>query len=681
MRHQNFVKKRAFAFRQWTRKSYAVFNSLKLLIKISVMSVAYTIVNPVQKTQAQSDTTQSIKKIELDEVEVGGQRTPVVYSQLARVVSVVTRSEIEQAPVLSANDLLKYIPQVDIRQRGVNGVQADISIQGGSFDQTLILLNGINLTDPQTGHYNLNLPINLESIDRIEILKGPASRVYGANAFSGAVNFITGQNQNNQIKASLTGGDFGLYQGALSVNQHSHKFHNFLSVSKNKSDGYIHNTDYNLSNVYYYGKALINKQSQIGLQFGYAQKKYGANNFYSPKYANQFENTNTYFGSINAETGEKIKLTPSLYWRRNYDHYLLDYTNPNGYQNFHYTDVWGSGINSNFQTLFGKTSIGIDYRKEIIFSTNLGYPLDHSKKIPGEDSIRYTKRDTRENISLYFEHNIYFNHFSASTGLMANHNTKLSGIEFYPGVDMSYQIKSPIKWYASFNRSLRMPSFTDLYYKGPQNRGNPYLKPEQALTVESGFKLSNKGVKGNLSYFHRWGTNIIDWIKYPNPDSIWFTTNYTKLNTNGIEFSLTIKPRDIIASAFFVDEVNLSYSFTSISKKKTEFDSYYALDNLKNKVVVCLIHSIWKKLGAMWCLTWQDRNGIFNKYDPDTKTSVETPYKPFFLFDGKIYWKTRIIKLFLEATNVFNVNYFDIGNIAQPGRWFKGGIEVNVGWK
>jgi iron complex outermembrane receptor protein len=226
-----------------------------------------------------------------------------------------------------------------------------------------------------------------------------------------------------------------------------------------------------------------------------------------------------------------------------------------------------------------------------------------------------------------------------------------------------------------------MPSFTDLYYKGPQNRGNPYLKPEQALTVESGFKLSNKGVKGNLSYFHRWGTNIIDWIKYPNPDSIWFTTNYTKLNTNGIEFSLTIKPRDIIASAFFVDEVNLSYSFTSISKKKTEFDSYYALDNLKNKVVVCLIHSIWKKLGAMWCLTWQDRNGIFNKYDPDTKTSVETPYKPFFLFDGKIYWKTRIIKLFLEATNVFNVNYFDIGNIAQPGRWFKGGIEVNVGWK
>jgi len=133
---------------------------------------------------------------------------------------------------------------------------------------------------------------------------------------------------------------------------------------------------------------------------------------------------------------------------------LLDYTNPNGYQNFHYTDVWGSGINSNFQTLLGKTSIGIDYRKELIFSTNLGYPLDHSKKIPGVDSIRYTKRDMRENISLYFEHNIYFNHFSASAGLMANHNTKLSGIGFYPGIDMSYQIKAPIKWYASFNRSL-----------------------------------------------------------------------------------------------------------------------------------------------------------------------------------------------------------------------------------
>ena len=166
MRSKNYVKKRAHAFRQWTRKPYAVFNSLKLSIKISVMCVAYTLVNPVQECKAQTDSTQIATQHELDEVEVTGQRAPVVHSQMARVVSVITRSEVEQAPAFCISDLLKNVPQVDIRQRGPLGAQADVSIQGGSFDQTLILLNGVNLSDPQTGHHNLNLPLELSSIDR-----------------------------------------------------------------------------------------------------------------------------------------------------------------------------------------------------------------------------------------------------------------------------------------------------------------------------------------------------------------------------------------------------------------------------------------------------------------------------------------------------------------------------------
>lgn len=683
MKSKNYVKKRSYAFRQWTRKPYAVFNSLKLTIKISVMCVAYTLINPVQECKAQADSTQVATQHELDEVEVTGQRAPVVHSQMARVVSVITRSEIEQAPAFGINSLLKSVPQVDVRERGVNGVQADVSIQGGSFDQTLILLNGVNFTDPQTGHHNLNLPLDLNSVDRIEVLKGPGSRVYGANAFSGAINFVTGLETSNYVKSSQIMGDFGLYQGSISVNQHNQNFHNFISASKSQSNGYIHNTNYDSKNLFYHGKTIL-KQSNIGYQFGYSTKEFGSNSFYSPSFPNQYEYTDTYLASINAETNiASVKLTPLVYWRRNYDHYILRYENPKYYQNFHYSDVYGTSLNSTFTSSLGKTSLGFEYRKEIIYSNNLGKPLAVTKKIPGQDSIRYTKSDWRENLSLYGEQNIYLNKFSASIGAMANRNTKLSKLEIYPGIDLGYRLSKPVKWYVSVNRSLRLPTFTDLYYTGPPSAGNPDLKPEKAWTIESGLKFSQKGFESHLSYFHRWGTNIIDWVK-DKDSTVWHSLNFNKLNTDGIELFTQINLNEIVSPAFFIKEVTLSYSFTNITRNSDTLDSYSALDNLKHKLVVGVTHSIWKNLGATWFINWQDRNGTYNnysRYNPVTKTSPPNPYKSFLLVDGKVFYTTKAIKAFAEVSNIFNVNYVDIGNITQPGRWFKLGIELKVGWK
>ena len=683
MKSKNYVKKGSYAFRQWTRKPYGVFNSLKLSIKISVMCIAYTLINPVQETKAQTDSTQSANQHELDEVEVSGQRAPVVHSQMARVVSVITRSDIEQAPVLCFNDLLKSVPQVDVRQRGANGVQTDVSIQGGSFDQTLILLNGINLTDPQTGHHNLNLPLDLNSIDRIEVLKGPASRVFGANAFSGAINFVTGLETSNYVKTSQILGDFGLYQGSLTVNQHNQNFQNFISVSKSQSNGYIHNTNYDARNLFYHGKTFL-KQGTIGYQFGYTTKEFGSNSFYSPSYPNQYEYTDTYLASVNGETKiSSVKITSSAYWRRNYDHYILDYTKPAFYQNFHFTDVYGANINSTLSSSLGKTSLGLEYRKEIIYSTRLGKPLEESVKIPGEDSLRYTYGRWRENLGIFLEHNIYLDKFSASAGLMANRNSRIDNIELYPGIDMGYQLVKPIKFYSSINRSLRLPTYTDLYYSGPQNIPNPNLKPEKAWTLETGFKYDLQGISGNVSYFHRWAYDVIDWVRKTSADK-WTTVNYTKLNTDGIELSARITPREINVLPQFIKEITFSYSFSTISKVKDTLNSNYALDNLKHKLVGGLTHSIWKKLSASWTINWQDRNGTYDdysRYNPATKTSPPNPYKSFMLVDGKVFYTTKFIRAFIETSNIFNVDYFDLGNIVQPGRWFKVGLEVKVGWK
>ena len=117
---------------------------------------------------------------------------PGIASESLRIVTTLTRNDIANLPVRSINELLDYVPGIDVRSRGTNGVQADITMRGGTFDQVIILLNGINITDPQTGHQNLDLPVDISVIDRIEVLQGTALNVFGLSAFSGAINIITG---------------------------------------------------------------------------------------------------------------------------------------------------------------------------------------------------------------------------------------------------------------------------------------------------------------------------------------------------------------------------------------------------------------------------------------------------------------------------------------------------------
>ncbi len=676
-RNNNYI--RTVNFRRWTRKSFAIFNSLHIVIKICVVSVAYSLLRPCQPATAQVDSSKISKTTELEEIEVSGQREPVIASQVSRIVTVISKNEIEQAPYINVNDLLRLVPQVDIHQRGPNGAQADISIEGGTFDETLILLNGINITNPQTGHYNLVLPLDIESIGRVEVLKGPASRVYGTNAFCGAVNFITGLDTVNYAKASLTGGDFGLWRESLTANLHSNHFTNFISVSEGKSDGYIYNTDYKYGNLYYTGKAIYN-QGSLAIQTGYTDNAYGANNFYavSAESNNQFDHTTTYFGSITGETGKVLKTKPYLYWHRNYDHYEFIRQDPGVYQNFHFTDVYGAGINSTYFNQLGKTSLGIDYRNEIIHSTNLGLTTPDSIRVANEN-IYYDKMASRYNLSFFAEHVVNISNLSVALGIMANYNSKIGGIKFYPGSDISYKLNKIVKVYTSVNNSLRLPTFTDLYYNGPQAKGNSTLQPEQAWTFESGLKFINGAYSGNITYFNRWGKNIIDWVLAPNSGGTWNAIQYPSLITSGVEIAGNIFPQYVFGKDYFIEQIHLSYSFTSLSKSADSIRSNYALDNLRYKFVIQVNHRIIKNLEASWQFSYQKRNGNYGQYNANSNPAwTILPYNPFMLLDGKISYKFKFIKIFAEATNILNQKYFDMGNIPQPGRWFKAGLEVCI---
>ncbi len=676
---QNHDAQTILNFRKWGRKNYSSFLTLNKQVVISVLSVVYFLSTPVLSLATVQDTSEVKMEYDLDEIEVSAQRSPAMYSQVARIISVIESKEIEAAPAQSVQDLLEYIAGVDVRQRGTEGVQADISVRGGTFDQTLILLNGINITDPQTGHHNLNLPVSLAQIERIEILEGPAARVYGPNAFSGAINIITKQLHANSIQASVAGGSFAYFDGNLSGTFQTGKMSHLLAFNKKRSDGYIDNTDFDELNAFYSNQLSSNKGT-LKFQVGASEKGFGANSFYTPKYPNQYEATKTLFTSVRWEGNGKIHLTPVVYYRRHQDRFELFRDNPASWytgHNYHLTNVYGANLNSWIKWDWGKTAFGVEYRSEHILSNVLGTDLDEPVNVPGEDA-QFTKSDDRNTVSGFFEHAAYVGNWTLTAGLMANYISDSDlGINVFPGIDASYRISDGLKFYSSYNTSLRMPTFTDLYYSGPTNIGNPALNPEKSATIEGGIKLNRELVRGHAIVFYRRGTDIIDWVKTES-DEVWQPQNLTEVNNFGLEVQTQFLFRNVFGNNY--PNLQLNYLHNNLEKIESGFISNYVLDNLKNKMVASVNQQISKNLNIDLRCVYQDRDGTYTKFENMVSVG-EVNYDPFWVFDGKISFKQKGFTLFATINNIFDVEYNDIGNVIQPGRWLKTGITYKFDFK
>jgi iron complex outermembrane receptor protein len=672
--NRSFNRASVFTFKRWGRKSYSLFSVIKKPVRIGVLLAVYTTVSNPEYGFAQTDTTKVSMEYNLDEVKVSAQRAPVTFSQVARIVSVIGREEIEAAPVQSIQELLEYALSVDVRQRGVHGVQADISVRGGSFDQTLILLNGINITDPQTGHHSLDLPVSLKNIQRIEILEGPAARVFGPNAFSGAINIITGSQGKTNLKVDVSAGQHQLTDANISGNLNTGSYHQFLAFNRISSDGYIDNTDFKTWNGFYQSR-LDTKPGILDFQVGHTNKAFGANSFYSATYPNQFEETKTTFASVKYETGTKLHINPSVYWRRHQDRFELFRNDaPSWYKghNYHLTDVFGSNLNAWFPSILGKTAFGAEIRTENVWSNVLGETLTTPIEVPGEDGQFFTKSYSRTTISYFAEHSVYLKKLTLSGGAMTNWISDLGfGWNIYPGLDAAYAISEHYKISGSVNSSLRMPTFTDLFYTGPTNIGNPDLKPEKSVTYEGSIKVGYTGFSGHAGMYHRRGKNLIDWVR-ENETEKWQPQNLTRINSTGLEFSGTFFPEKIWKKSFPITKFGLNYSYTTLDKEKEYFFSNYVLDNLKHKFDAELDHKIWKKMKGSWRITYQDRNGM--------RTQTES-YKPFWLVNTRIMWKTPATEIYAMASNLFDTKYYDHGPVEQPGRWISIGISHQISFK
>ena len=666
-------------FRRYSNRSYAVFSTLKSPVSIGVMTVAMLASAPVSGISAQTAEKNNAgeKLYELEEVEVTGSRVPLTVSQAARIVTVLDREAIAAAPVQSINDLLKYAAGVDVRQRGDMGVQTDISIRGGTFDQITILLNGINNCDPQTGHNAADFPVELSEIERIEVLEGPAGRVYGTSSLVGAINIVTRTAKDSGAEVFADGGSYGYFKGGAIVSHVKNGLSNQVSGSYSRSDGFSRskagnlNADFKYARLFYQGR-YENDQVDVRWHAGFTNKDYGANTFYSTLSDEQFEYVRKYYTAVQAETkGDVYHFKPSVYWNRSDDRFEFYRGMPEKSPfNYHQTDVYGVNLNNYIQTFLGKTAFGAEFRNEGVRSTSLGEPLNSPVKVPGADAD-FTLGLNRTNLSFHLEHNIVLRRFTLSAGVIAVKNTgNEMKFRFYPGVDASYQFARDWKVYASYNTSLRMPTFTELYYSVGGHKADKYLKPEEMQAVEVGVKYLRPGIRGTLSLYRYHGTDMIDWIKdiSQGDDAPWQSVNHAVINTMGAEASVLVDIRELMQRDAFVRSVNLSYSYIDQDKETTpNLQSKYALEYLRHKFVAQANLRIWKLLEMNVSYRWQDRMGNYQK------GNSMVPYEPYSLVDARLSWNAPQYKIYVEGNNLLNKTYYDHGNIPQPGIWVRAG--------
>lgn len=618
----------------------------------------------------------SIKTIDLNDTEVTGTRAPMPADKAVRLVQVIDRKTIEGISAHSVNDLLKMVAGVDVRQRGGFGVQTDIGVNGGTEDQLTVLLNGINISNPHTGHLTMDLPVSVDDIERIEVIEGGASRVYGSQAFAGAINIVTKHEGKSMLGAHVNGGSYGTVGANANVNVVSGQFTNRISGGYTRSDGGTYNDDFNKANGYWNG-TFHSDHFKAALQAGASTMNYGANTFYGTGSTSQYEEDRRYLAAASAEYTGKVNVPAQVYWNRSLDHYVWWRNRPEDYQNFHQTNVYGANVGANTSWVLGKSAIGIELRRENILSTRLGKELDekdqHKYKVPGHDAY-YKYKDGRTNLGIYAEHNFIIENVTLSLGVLANHNTSVDGgMRFYPGVDLSWRL-GEVKLFASFNQSLRTPTYTDLYYNGPGLLGNSQLKPEKSTDWHLGMSYTGNAASAQVKAFYRKGTDMIDWVKYEGA-KVYSTAN-SDIDNIGAEALVAMDLSNIWSQQNILKNLTFGYCYNYKHRVNEEQAANYAsrMTFLRHKLTASLSHNIIDHLSAQWDFVLKNREGEFD----NVKTGKTQSYGTFGTLDLKLQWQQPRYTLYVQGNNLTGHKYYDFANIQQPGFWFMGGVKMNI---
>ena len=526
---------------------------------------------------------------DLDEVVVLSSKLDLPFSKNFRTVNIISSEDIKNSPVTNVSDLLQEITGIDVRRRGVGGVQGDLYIRGGGFDQTLLLVDGMKMDDAQTGHHTLNMILPLYLIERVEIIKGPAARIFGQNAFNGAINIVTkdleGQKRTVHMKLNeLSYGSFEQKNISLSTKITAENIKSLISYSGNRSDGYRHNTDFKRNN--YFVKTSFNtNKSPVNIIASFNENKFGANGFYaSPSATEQYEETQaSLLGVTTTINSEKLSITPRLYWRRGQDEYIYIRDNPSVYRNLHKTNKVSAELSGSYFSKSGITGFGVDLSTVNISSNNLG---EH-------------KRTT---VNLFADHTfqLFDEKLFISPGIALSYFSDMS-FHSFPGIDLGYNVSSDFKIYSNIGKTYRIPTYTDLYYSDRTTVGNENLNPESATSTELGLKYNSSNFKFSAALFNRSAKNIIDYVKSSEND-LWKAENIGSLTTKGYEFDISYS----FKSSYDLSNVNsISIGYTNIRDDNYVTDinfSKYSLNSLKHHLISKLNLKYIKNINHQLCI-------------------------------------------------------------------------------
>lgn len=558
----------------------------------------------------------------LDEVIVSSPRIELSMGQQSRSVITITAKEISESGANTLIDVLSDVAGIELRSRGAQDVQSDIYIRGGGFDQVLLLIDGIKVDNPQTGHHTLNAILPIEMIERVEVLKGAAGRVYGQNAFSGAINIVTKTPSTEDLKVTLSGGSFDYQKAALFATDQRESSSHTLYAETISSDGYRYNTDYYNQN-YLWKSSWKTDQEPIELLASFNNRRFGANGFYaSPTFTDQFEATQSSLLGLTTSINGNWHIKPKLYWKRGQDEFILFKNDPSIYRNMHITNKLGAEVNATKKHALGTTGIGFELAHVSIRSNNLG---EHARTLAHG----------------YLEHRFVSNRWDVTPGFSVSHYNDQDTF-FYPGIDIGFQINGDSRLFFNSGYTYRIPTYTDLYYNDPTTVGNESLIPEKALTTELGFRHRQNNWKLSISLFQRDAKNYIDYVVLAGEER-WQATNIDQILSQGGELDVVLNSN---SHKFSVGYAYLKDDVDGVSSAL----SRYAINSRKHH------------LSTRWTLRW---NSLITSSISYRYAEQDSGYH-YNVVDANMAVVKGRVKLSLSAHNILNADYTEQNLVPMP---------------
>ncbi|MFC1513698.1 TonB-dependent receptor plug domain-containing protein [candidate division KSB1 bacterium] len=578
---------------------------------------------------------EKIKEYKLDPITVTATRLDQKFA-VTRNVTVFDQELIEKMPVQSIAQLLNYALGVSMNSRGNAAVQSDPSLRGAGFDQVLVLLDGVRMNDPQTGHHNINLPVTVNDIERVEVLRGQSSALYGPDAFGGVINIITKSALRERIFLEAKKGTFNTNSLSGSFSAGNDKINTNISFETSRSDGHLEeNTDYKINSVNI-KNTITAGQNLFTVSSGILEKKFGAYNFYVNN-GKEYEQIQSFYSGIKGTSrfSEKFTTTFILHYKQHRDHYAYSRYEPWIYTADHTTEritgEWSGNIKFDSNS---DLTVGIESNFENIKSNRLG----------NYENERY---------AVFAEYgNAYKNNFLINTGIRLDHHSEWD-TEINPTLSLGYIFNSGLIARSSVGRSFRAPTFIEMYSPAKSgNTGSPNLKPERATAYDAGFEYTIlPGWKGSTTYFIRDQKSAIDWIS--DDEVTFYSANIFEIKTQGIEQEF-----DFNINRYF--DLKVFYTFLTQDKKQKGVISRYIFTHPRHHFSIIPMFNIGKKISFESIVSYKDRPNL----------------SAFWIADAQIRYGFSGFQLCIEGLNLTDTDYKEMKHLPSPGRSIHTGIKI-----